>query len=315
MDKRKALDGQATGLMLVLCLIWGLQQVCLKAAAADIAPLMQLALRSGISALLVALLMCRRVQRAGRLTLNDGTWRAGLLVGVLFALEFLLVGEGLRHTTASHMVVLLYTAPIFVALGLHWKFPAERLAAMQWLGIALAFGGIVTTFSGRGTSPGAGAIDSLWGDCLALLAGVAWAATTLVVRFSNLARVSAAQTLIYQLVTAFVLLMLAAIALDQTGFRPTPLALGSLLFQSLVVSFASYLSWFWLLRRYLASRLGVFSFLTPLFGMASGVWLLDEPIEPSFVAGTGLVLAGIALVSGYGWFHVFVAGAKRGGRG
>jgi drug/metabolite transporter (DMT)-like permease len=32
----------------------------------------------------------------------------------------------------------------------------------------------------------------------------------------------------------------------------------------------------------LASRLGVFSFLTPLFGMAFGVWLLDETLDSSF---------------------------------
>jgi hypothetical protein len=77
---------------------------------------------------------------------------------------------------------------------------------------------------------------------------------------------------------------------------------GSLLFQSLVVSFASYLAWFWLLRHYWASRLGVFSFMTPLFGIAFGVWLLDEPLEASFLIGAILVLAGVTLVSGDdGW--------------
>ena len=80
---------------------------------------------------------------------------------------------------------------------------------------------------------------------------------------------------------AFVQLMLAAVVLGQTGFNSTRLAWGSLLFQSLVVSFASFLVWFWLLRNYLASRLGVFSFMTPLFGMAFGVWLLNEPLELS----------------------------------
>jgi hypothetical protein len=44
-----------------------------------------------------------------------------------------------------------------------------------------------------------------------------------------------------------------------------------------VVSFASYLTWFWLLRRYLATGLSVFSFMTPLFGVAFGVLVLGEP--------------------------------------
>jgi drug/metabolite transporter (DMT)-like permease len=302
MDHRKTLDGQAMGLMVVLCLIWGLQQVVLKAAAADVTPLMQIALRTGVAAVLVGLFMARRGER---LVWRDGTWRPGLLVGSLFALEFLLVGEGLRFTTASHMVVFLYTAPIFVALGLHWKLPAERLAPLQWLGVALAFGGIAIAFLGRG-QPARELADILRGDLLALLAGIAWAATTVAVRLSSLAREPAAKTLLYQLAVGFVLLMLAALALGQTGFNPTPLAWGSLLFQSLVVSFASYLAWFWLLRHYLASRLGVFSFLTPLFGVGFGVWLLDEPLEPGFTTGAALVMAGIVLVSGYGWLRTLL---------
>jgi drug/metabolite transporter (DMT)-like permease len=299
MDSRKAIDGQAMGLMLMLCLIWGLQQVVLKAAAPDIAPLLQIALRSGIAALLVGLLM---FWRGERISLADGTWRSGLLVGVLFALEFLLIGEGLRHTSASHLVVFLYTAPIFAALGLHWKLPAERLEPLQWLGIALAFTGIVLTFFWRSQQSTAGApTNILRGDFLALLAGIAWAATTVLIRSSSLARTSVTQTLLYQLVAAFVLLLLAAIGLGQTSIHFTPLMWSSLLFQSLVVSFVSYLIWFWLLRHYLASRLGVFSFMTPLFGMAFGVWLLHEPLEPGFLAGAVLVLVGIVLVSGYGW--------------
>lgn len=303
MDHRKALDGQAMSIMLVLCLIWGLQQVVLKAAAADVTPLMQIALRTGIAAVLVGLLMFRQ---GIRISAGDGTVRPGLIVGFFFALEFMLVGEGLRFTSASHMVVFLYTAPIFVALGLHWKLPVERLATAQWLGIALAFGGIVITFIGRGQQTRE-LSDILWGDFLALMAGIAWAATTVAVRLSSLAKESATKTLFYQLAVGFVLLMLAAIVLGQTDFNPTPIAWGSLLFQSLVVSFASYLTWFWLLRHYLASRLGVFSFMTPLFGVAFGVWLLDEPLEPSFLVGAILVCAGIVLVSGYAWIKAVLA--------
>ncbi|HEY8907239.1 MAG TPA: EamA/RhaT family transporter, partial [Rhodoferax sp.] len=57
MTTRHALDTRASTLMLVLCLLWGLQQVVLKATAHEIAPIMQIALRSGAAALLVALLM------------------------------------------------------------------------------------------------------------------------------------------------------------------------------------------------------------------------------------------------------------------
>jgi drug/metabolite transporter (DMT)-like permease len=71
----------------------------------------------------------------------------------------------------------------------------------------------------------------------------------------------------------------------------------SLVYQGVVVAFASYLIWFWLLTRYLAGRLAVFGFLTPMAGVAFGVVLLGEPLTPVFGFGALLVGAGIALVN------------------
>lgn len=297
---RKPLDAGAGGLMVVLCLIWGLAQVNLKMAAADISPLMLIALRSGVAAVLVVLLMF--IRREG-LSIQDGTWRPGLLVAGLFALEFFLIGEGLRYTSASHMTVLLYTAPIFAALGLHLLMPSERLSRAQWFGIGLAFTGVAIAFLFRPnhTQQNIDAADLLYGDLLSLGAGIAWAATTVAVRCSRLAQVSAAQTLLYQLAGAFFLLTTAAFLLEQTAVQFTALAWGSLIFQSLIVCFASYLAWFWLLKHYSASQLGVFSFLTPIFGVALGVGLLDEQLEISFIIGAAFVIAGIILVSASAW--------------
>ena len=297
---RKPLDAGAGGLMVVLCLIWGLAQVNLKMAAADISPLMLIALRSGVAAVLVVLLMF--IRREG-LSIQDGTWRPGLLVAGLFALEFFLIGEGLRYTSASHMTVLLYTAPIFAALGLHLLMPSERLSRAQWFGIGLAFTGVAIAFLFRPnhTQQNIDAADLLYGDLLSLGAGIAWAATTVAVRCSRLAQVSAAQTLLYQLAGAFFLLTTAAFLLEKTAIQFTALAWGSLIFQSLIVCFASYLAWFWLLKHYSASELGVFSFLTPIFGVALGVGLLEEQLEISFIIGAAFVIAGIILVSASAW--------------
>ncbi len=301
MQPRSALDGRASGMMLVLCAIWGLQQVAIKSIATDISPILQIGVRSGVAALLVAALMFWRSEqpRAG-----DSHWLPGLAIGGLFGLEYLLVGEGLRHTTASHMVIFLYTSPIFAALGLHWKLPAERLKAPQWGGIALAFLGIVVAFSGHG---GAGT-SSLLGDALGLAAGAAWGATTVVVRTSRLSSAPATQTLLYQLLGACVLLVAAALAMHQARVNLTPTVLANLTYQVLVMSFASLLAWFWLLRTYLASRLGVLAFLTPLYGIGFGVWLLNEPLEANFLIGAGLVMVGILCVSGYEWFAQRQAG-------
>lgn len=287
------LDARAAGVMTLLCLIWSLQQISLKAVAEQASPMLMVALRSAVALVLLALLMRRRGEAPAR-----ARWKAGLAVGALFGLEYLLVSEALRLTGASHVVVFLYTAPIFAALGLHLRLPAERLGSQQVAGIAVAFAGIALAFLGGdsvasiGTDPRA-----LLGDGLALLAGAAWGATTVTIRCSSLVSAPATETLLYQLLGAFVLLLPAAWLAGQWHFEPSAIVWAHLGFQSLVVSFASFLAWCWLLRRYLASRLGVFSFLTPLFGVVLGVQLLGESLEIPFVAGSVMVLAGIGLVS------------------
>ncbi|HEK0906949.1 TPA: DMT family transporter [Pseudomonas putida] len=294
---RKNTDAFALQVMLGLCLIWGSQQVMIKWAAVDIAPVMQAAFRSGIAALLVGLLMCWR----GGWAQLGSTWRAGLLAGALFGLEFLFIAEGLKLTSAAHMSVFLYTAPVFTALGLHFMLPSERLRLLQWLGIALAFAGIALAFAG-GLSLDQLDGRVLLGDAMAVLAGLMWGATTVVVRASRLSEAPATLTLFYQLMVGFVGLLLMALFSGQIGAVSfTPLALGSVLFQGLVVSFFSYLTWFWLLRQYLASNLAVFSFITPLFGVTFGVLLLDEPLSVNFVVGAVMVLGGVVLVSAEPW--------------
>ncbi|ENV51601.1 Permease of the drug/metabolite transporter (DMT) superfamily [Acinetobacter junii CIP 107470 = MTCC 11364] len=301
MDERKTLDQTASSLMIVLCMVWGLQQVILKMAASDISPLMQIALRSGLAALLLLPLVL--LDQKSQL-MNPKNVKAGALVAVLFSLEFFLLAQALQLTSASHAVVLLYTAPIFVALGLHWKLPSERLTLLQWTGIGIAFIGIVVTFI-RPQQIGVNTFQQqmLWGDLYALAAAIAWAATTVTVRLSSLAQAAVTQTLFYQLAGSFILLLGLAFFLGQAVVQWTPLVIGSLAFHTLIVSFASFLAWFWLLRNYLASRLGVFSFLTPLFGIIFGVWLLDENIEANFIFGTALVLLGILVVSLQGWLR------------
>ncbi|MFP2960490.1 DMT family transporter [Myxococcus sp. 1LA] len=292
---RKPADGFALATMLVLCCIWGMQQVAVKLAAPHVPSMMQMALRSGIGALLVGLMCWLRGERG---LLRRGPWRPGLVVGVLFALEFLFVGEGLRHTHASHMGVFLYTAPVFAALGLHWLVPSERMRRTQWLGIFVAFSGIAVAFGG-GWLQGGISLGVLWGDALGLLGGLAWGATTVAIRVSALSDAPPTQTLLYQLVGGVALLLPVSLLTGQAGpISMAPIAWASLLFQGVIVCFASYLTWFWLLRRYLASNLSVFSFMTPLFGVSAGILVLNEHADGFFAVGAVLVLTGIVIVSG-----------------
>ena len=275
MNARRPLDGKAAGLMLLLCIIWGLQQIALKASAPDMAPILQIGLRSGMAAVAVGIFL--RAKGLGVLP-GGGALPAGVLAGTLFALEYIFVGEGLRFTTAGHMSVMLYTAPAFAALGLHFRIPEERLSFFQWCGMFVAFSGVVIMFyAPAGTEQCVR--DIVWGDFLGLLAGVAWGATTVVIRTSKLADVPAAQTVFIQLIAAFIILLGCSIFSGDIEYTVSKTLVVSLTYQTIIVSFVSFMVWFWLLRIYLASRLGVLSFLTPVFGVIFSILLLDETID------------------------------------
>jgi len=80
----------------------------------------------------------------------------------------------------------------------------------------------------------------------------------------------------------------------------TPAIVLALAYQAVIIAFAGYLLWFWLLPRYLANRLMVFTFLTPLFGVTFGVVFLNEQVSPVFGLAALLVVTGIALVNAPG---------------
>ncbi len=289
---RRPLDALAYGLMLLLCFTWGFQQVAVKLTVPDMPPVLQLATRFAGSALIFAVIVG---WKEGARAFADGTVRGGLLVGTLFALEFLFVAESLKYTTAAHAVVFLYTAPVFSALGLQF-LPEERLAPVQWAGIGLALLGIALAFLNYAGRP-----DSrlFLGDGLGLIAGIIWGASTVALRRTKLAGAMATKTVAYQVVMAALLLGVYACATDQFHASATPRLVASLAFQTIGIAVLSYLGWFWLLRHYLTSRLMLMALMTPLFGVVLGALILKDPIDPRCASGTLLVLAGIAVVNGY----------------
>ena len=289
---RKPADALAVTMMIVLCMCWGFNQITIKTAAAGISPIMQAGLRSVIAS---ALLLGWAQLRGIPLFRRDGTLKGGIAAGALFAAEFVFIYVGLGHTTASRMVVFIYLAPCFTALGLQWFVPGERLNAGQWTGVALAFLGVALAFA-DGFSTAAG--STLIGDAFGVIAALLWAATTVLIRSTKLSSASATKTLFYQLGISALALPLASLLAGEPGIVAlTPKVVASLAYQSVIVAFASYLAWFWLLTRYLAGRLAVFSFLTPMFGVAFGVIFLSEPLSAAFVGAALLVGAGIVLVN------------------
>ncbi len=289
MNARIAPGPAAFGLMVVLCAIWGLQQVAIKVASTEISPILQAGVRSGAGALLV---FAWARWRGLALFSPDKSLRPGLLAGLLFGFEFVFIFVGVDHTTVSRMVVFLYTAPCFTVLGLHYFVPGERMGWRQGAGVLLAFAGLVTAFIDKASG------GSLLGDAFGVLAALFWAATTVLIRATALAKVTATKVLLYQLVVSAAVMFPLSWLVGERGIgvlsAPTFWAMA---YQIVVVAFISYLAWFWLLTRYLAGRLLVFSFLTPLFGVGFGMLLMGDQPSLHFFAAAAMVVGGIVLVN------------------
>lgn len=288
----RPLDAAAAATVVVLCLSWGFNQVATKLAIHDIPPLMQATVRSIVAALIVAG-WCKL--RGFALFKRDGTLLAGVAAGVLFAIEFILIYQGLVYTTATRAVLFIYLAPFFVVLGSRIFLPADAFRLAQWLGLALSFTGMLVAF-GLPTP----ALDprQAIGDLMMVAAALFWAATTLIIKASPLTRVSAEKVMLYQLVVSAPIMAAAAyVAGERITHAPSALALGSLAYQTIWVVSITFVIWFALIARFSANRLSAFTFLTPLFGVAAGHLVLGEPLTPAFAAAVALVAGGLVLVN------------------
>ena len=293
MTARKThLDTLAVSLLLGCCLLWGFQQVLVKATLAEVPPMFQASIRLvGATALLWLWCLWRGVPLLQR----DGSLRAGLLAGALFAAEFACIYLGLQLTSASRLTVFLYTSPFWVALLVPLWVASERLRDLQWLGLVCAFAAVL--FALR-EGLGAGHAATVRGDLFGLAAGMLWGLTTVVIRTTRLASVSAEKLLFYQLAVSALVFPPLSLALGEVWvWHFSPFAIASLTLQTAVGAFASYLVWMWLLGRYPATKISVFVFLTPLFALLFGALWLKEEVTPSLLAALAFVALGIVLVN------------------
>ncbi|MCG6115147.1 MAG: DMT family transporter [Mesorhizobium sp.] len=277
-------------MMLMLTFAWGFNQVLIKVSTEGYSPIFLTFARSTMAALLV-FAWCHF--RGIKLFEKDGTLIAGTIVGLLFGAEFALIFIGLDLTTVARGTLLVNTMPFWVLLGGHF-FLGEKITPMRLAGVVLAFGGVALVFSDELSLPDRSALT---GDLICLVAGLLWGATTIVIKMSRLATARPEKTLLYQLVVSGVM-VIPLIPFGGPMLRdPDLLSTGSLLLQAAFIVAFTYLLWFWLVRRYPASGLTSFAFLSPVHGVILGGLLLNEPLSVNIFIALGLIAAGLLLVN------------------
>ena len=194
------LDFKAMFLLVVLCLIWGLNATAIKFSTEGIAPIFCAGLRSVIA---TGCLMTWMVWK--HLELFPGRLLDGMLIGFMFGTEFGLIYTAVIYTTTSSAWILLYTSPFFHALGAHFYLTADRLTLRKSGGLFLSFAGILILLSKHIGLP---STQEFAGDLMAICAAAVWAMTTIYIKRRLVAVVSPYHTLFYQTLFSIPILFL-----------------------------------------------------------------------------------------------------------
>lgn len=290
MQRKTQLDAFGVTALLAFALLMAFNQIVIKFTNDGLQPVFFAGIRSaGAVVCIGAYIWARgipfRVSRA--------TMIGGLLAGLFFTGEFFLLFTALDHTTVSRSVIMLYSMPIWMALGSHLLIPGEGLTGRKALGLAFAMVGVALAMADRGSAGQA----SLYGDLCALGAAICWASLALVAKTTDLKLARPEVQIFWQVVVSGVILLAIAPFFGPLIRDLQPIHFAALAFQIVVVVSAAFVIWFWLLTVYPGSAVASFSFLTPVFGVGLGWLLFGDHVGPGLIGALGLVALGIVLIN------------------
>ncbi len=271
-------------LAILVAAIWGFSFVVIKVGVSTAPPLLLTGLRF-LFAAFPAILFVRRPTAPWQYVAGYG-----LFIGIIqFGLLFVALKQGLPAGLASVVI----QSQVFLTMGLAAVLFGERLKPVQLAGALLAISGIALIAWTRWTGASLGPL------LLVLFAALSWS-------FGNMLSKRSGETnplgfIIWaSLFAPLPLFALSALTEDHVAIlrtlaEPTWLSLGSVLFLAWPATILGFGSWSWLLGSYPANQVSPFALLVPVFGLAGGIGLLGEQVQPLALAGSLLVLGGLVL--------------------
>jgi drug/metabolite transporter (DMT)-like permease len=290
MARKTRLDLVGGGALLGVTLLFALNQMIIKVTNVGLQPVFFAGLRSVIAVGFVLAWMRYRGLAPG---INRAILPYGLLIGAMFALEFLFLFLALDLTTLGRTSVIFYSMPLWFALMAHFGLPGERITRVKAAGLVLAFAGTALAILSRG-QVGEG---SLIGDLCALGGAVFWAATAFVARRPVMAAAGPERQLFWMVLVSGPILLLAAPAFGPLIRDLTWVHLLWLVIQASVIVAGGFITWLWLLSAYPSATVASFSFLTPIFSLALGAIFFSESLQAALIGACALVGGGIVLIN------------------
>lgn len=290
--RKERLDATGAAMLVGVQALLAFNQVVIALVNKGLQPVFFAGLRSALAVVFVGAFLTwrRRPPRLKRAALGQG-----LLIGALFAAEFICLFLALDLTTVGRASVLMYLMPVWFAVMAHFGL-GERITPLKALGLALAFAGTAWAIFGSARG-GAGGQASLAGDLCALGAALGWAATAFVAR-RPVMRAEGPEMQLFWMVLVSAPILLAVSPLFGPLIRELqPMHIVGLVFQSSVVVAGGFIAWLWLMSVYPSATVASFSFLTPVLAILMGAAFFGERLSPAILGPAALVIIGIVLIN------------------
>lgn len=211
---------------------------------------------------------------------------------VIFATSQALLFIALGMTSAGRVAILFNLQPFFTLLLLPLFFAGERVTPRRWLGTGIAFAGVALVLAERGLGGG-----SLTGDLLSLAAALGWT-FNIILNKRMPGEFNAVAMVFWNCAGAIPLFILLSLAFEPAAaWNFTPSAVASVFYLGVVAASLGFVLVAWLTRTYSASRVNVFVFLSPVFGVLIAWGLIGEAMSVQQALGALAVAAGILVVT------------------
>lgn len=280
-------------IFLALGVMWGSSYLFIKLAVDDFGTFTLITLRLAIGAAFLWVMV--RATRT-RLPRERRIYGHLIVMSIInIAIPFTLITWAEQSVDSALAAIINATVPLFVIVIAPAFLPEEPIRVNGILGLAIGFIGVVLI-----VSPGLVSAD---GDPLGELALLGSSLTYAIGNVYNRRNVRGLKPLIpavFQVTFGLVIVGTLAILLEQPWATATPDAEAwfSVIWLGILGSGVAYLAYFRLLGRWGATRTALVAYLLPVVGIVLGYLVLDEPVGPSLLAGTVLVIAGVAIVNG-----------------
>jgi drug/metabolite transporter (DMT)-like permease len=229
------------------------------------------------------------------------------VMGVVnIAIPFSLITFAEKAVDSSLAAVINGAVPLFVIVIAAIFLRGEQITVNRLVGLVVGFVGVAVLVGLDLTN--LGSADAV-GELALVGATISYAIGAVYAR----AHIHGLRPMIPALFQVFfgllVVSVLAVVTEHPFAAVPAPEALFAIFWLGLLGSGLAYLCFFRILQRWGATRTSLVAYLLPVFGIALGALVLSEPIAPSTLLGTILVIGGIALVnSRYGTRPLFSRG-------